>query len=42
MENHILQKVRKLNWLLRESAAGVLSFGDLCETLSDLMDANVI
>ncbi len=41
MENHILQKVRKLNWLLRESAAGVLSFGDLCETLSDLMDANV-
>jgi len=41
MENHILEKVRKLNWLLRESAAGVLSFGDLCETLSDLMDANV-
>jgi transcriptional pleiotropic repressor len=41
MEHHILEKVRKLNWLLRESAAGVLSFGDLCETLSDLMDANV-
>ncbi len=41
MDNRLLEKVRKLNWLLRESAAGVLSFGNLCETLSDLMDANV-
>lgn len=41
MDNQILAKVRKLNWVLRESAAGIFSFGDLCAILSDLMDANV-
>lgn len=41
MSNQILAKVRKLNWLLRESVAGVFSFGDLCTILSELMDANV-
>lgn len=41
MENQILAKVRKLNWVLRESAAGVFSFVDLCTILSELMDANV-
>ena len=37
----ILTKVRKLNWVLQESASGVFSFNDLCQILSDLMDANV-
>ena len=37
----ILDKVRKLNWLLQESNTGSLSFGDMCEFLSDLMEANV-
>src|SRR5665648_1048703 len=41
MSNQILAKVRKLNWLLRESVSGVFSFGDLCGILSELMDANV-
>ena len=41
MENQILTKVRKLNWVLQESASGVFSFNDLCQILSDLMDANV-
>ena len=37
----ILDKVRKLNWMLQESPTGTLSFDDLCEILSDLMEANV-
>ncbi|MBQ0079864.1 MAG: GTP-sensing pleiotropic transcriptional regulator CodY [Eubacterium sp.] len=37
----ILNKVRKLNWLLTESPTGKFSFDDMCEILSDLMDANV-
>ena len=41
MEKDILTKVRKLNWVLQESASGVFSFNDLCQILSDLMDANV-
>ncbi|MDR1953310.1 MAG: GTP-sensing pleiotropic transcriptional regulator CodY [Clostridiales Family XIII bacterium] len=41
MEKTILEKVRKLNWVLQESSTGVFSFDDLCEILSELMDANV-
>lgn len=41
MAKEILSKVRKLNWVLQESASGVFSFNDLCAILSDLMDANV-
>ncbi len=41
MEKDILTKVRKLNWVLQESASGIFSFTDLCGILSDLMDANV-
>lgn len=37
----ILNKVRKLNWLLQESPTGVFSFDEMCGILSDLMDANV-
>ncbi len=39
--SNILDKVRKLNWTLQESPTGVFSFDDLCEILSDLMEANV-
>ena len=41
MDNQILEKVRKLNWVLRESVAGAFSFKELCTILSELMDANV-
>ncbi len=41
MSDQILGKVRKLNWLLRESVSGIFSFSDLCGILSELMDANV-
>jgi transcriptional pleiotropic repressor len=41
MERTILEKVRKLNWVLQESSKSVFSYDDLCEILSELMDANV-
>ena len=41
MAMFVLEKVRKLNWLLQESTSGSLSFYQLCGTLSDLMDTNV-
>ncbi|MDR3072281.1 MAG: GTP-sensing pleiotropic transcriptional regulator CodY [Clostridiales Family XIII bacterium] len=41
MEKSLLDKVRKLNWVLQESSAGVFSFDDLAGILSQLMDANV-
>ena len=41
MEMTILDKVRKLNWMLQESATGALSFADLAKMLSDLIDGNV-
>ena len=37
----ILSKVRKLNWMLQESPTGAFSFNEMCEILSDLLDANV-
>jgi transcriptional pleiotropic repressor len=41
VEKSILDKVRKMNWVLQESTSGAFSFDELCEILSDLMDANV-
>jgi len=41
METDILSKVRKLNWVLQESATGAFSFNELCNILSDLLDSNV-
>ncbi len=41
MTGDMLEKVRKLNWVLQESVSGVFSFNDLCRILSELMDANV-
>ncbi len=37
----VLNKVRKLNWLLQESPTGAFSFNEMCGVLSDLMDSNV-
>ena len=37
----MLEKIRKLNWVLQESPKGVFSFNDMCEILKDLMNANV-
>jgi len=39
--SNILDKVRKLNWLLKESPTGAFSLDDLCGILSDLLEANV-
>ncbi|MDR3242926.1 MAG: GTP-sensing pleiotropic transcriptional regulator CodY [Clostridiales Family XIII bacterium] len=41
MDKGLLHKVRKMNWVLQESTTGVFSFNDLCEIMSELMDANV-
>jgi transcriptional pleiotropic repressor len=41
LEKSILDKVRKMNWVLQESTSGAFSFDDLCVILSDLMDTNV-
>ncbi|MCL1809321.1 MAG: GTP-sensing pleiotropic transcriptional regulator CodY [Clostridiales bacterium] len=41
MGTDILSKVRKLNWVLQESVTGALSFNELCNIFSDLMNSNV-
>ena len=41
MGEAILEKVRKLNWVLQEAPKGDFSFNDLCEILSDLTNSNV-
>ena len=37
----LLDKVRKMNWVLQESTSGVFSFNELCSILSDLEDSNI-
>jgi len=41
MEKTILDKVRRLNWVLQESTTGAFSYADLAKILSDLIDGNV-
>lgn len=41
MSMDLLDKIRKMNWVLQESTTGVFSFNDLCTILSELEDANV-
>lgn len=41
MAMDLLDKIRKMNWVLQESITGVFSFNDLCSILSDLEDSNV-
>ncbi|HIU96310.1 MAG TPA: GTP-sensing pleiotropic transcriptional regulator CodY [Candidatus Copromorpha excrementipullorum] len=33
--------MRKLNWMLQESPTGAFSFNEMCELMSEFMDANV-
>ncbi len=41
MSTDLLDKIRKMNWVLQESTSGIFSFNDLCTILSELEDANV-
>ena len=41
MRENILTRVRKLNWVLTESATGYVSFDELCNIMYDLVHANV-
>ena len=41
MATDLLDKIRKMNWVLQESTSGAFSFNDLCAILSDLEDSNV-
>lgn len=41
MAMDLLDKIRKMNWVLQESTSGVFSFNDLCSILSDLEDSNL-
>ena len=42
MKGHILDKIRRLNWVLSESTTGSLSYNDLCVILSEVINANVL
>lgn len=37
----MVEKMRKLNWLLQKSGEGTIPFNELCEILCELMDSNV-
>ncbi|MGP1569690.1 MAG: GTP-sensing pleiotropic transcriptional regulator CodY [Eubacteriales bacterium] len=41
MNKYLLQKMRKLNWLLQESQMGAFSFKEICEWLGNIMLAIV-
>lgn len=41
MNKYLLQKMRKLNWLLQESQMGAFSFKEICELLGNIMLAVV-
>lgn len=41
MNENLLTRVRKLNWVLSESATGFVSFDELCNMMYDLVEANV-
>lgn len=41
MAKELLEKIRKLNWMLQQSVEGIFSFNELCAILSELMNANV-
>ncbi|MBQ1958823.1 MAG: GTP-sensing pleiotropic transcriptional regulator CodY, partial [Firmicutes bacterium] len=41
MGKEILNKIRRLNWVLSESTTGNLSYEDLSRILTEIIDANV-
>ena len=42
MGSQILNKIRRLNWVLSETTTGSLSYRELSENLCELIDANVL
>lgn len=42
MKGNILEKIRRLNWVLSESTTGSLSYSDLSGILSEIINANVL
>lgn len=42
MQRNILNKMRKLNWVLSESTTGSLSYNDLSKILCEIVGANVL
>ena len=42
MGESILSKIRRLNWVLSESATGNLSYSDLGKILCKIINANVV
>lgn len=42
MEKNILNKIRKLNWVLSESTTGSLSYNDLSKILCEIVGANIL
>lgn len=41
MSENLLSRVRKLNWVLTESAAGYVSFEELCNIMSEMLFSNI-
>ncbi len=41
MNDDLLTRIRKLNWVLSESTTGYVSFDELCKILYDMLGANV-
>lgn len=41
MSERLLTKIRKLNWVLSESTAGYISFDELCNIMSEMLDSNI-
>ena len=41
MSKEILDKIRRLNWVLSESTTGSLSYQDLSLILSEIISANI-
>lgn len=41
MSEKLLMKIRKLNWVLSESTAGYISFDELCNIMSEMLDSNI-
>lgn len=41
MSEKLLTRIRKLNWVLSESSVGYISFDELCNIISEMLDSNI-
>lgn len=41
MSEKLLNRIRKLNWVLSESAVGYISFDELCNIMGEMLNSNV-